>query len=145
MVNESRIAIYEYLKPLFSGVTENIYSMREPTENTDSDTKDGFIVISVGNIVDDSEFDLESYGRVRCFVTAFVPQKSRGRLDAAKYKTFENGINAVIRAEAAHSSSDTYSIQSDGILSMDDDENTNKGNQYNVFIKSFLVTIDEQQ
>lgn len=142
MVEESRIAIYEYLKPLFSGVTENIYSMRVPTDNTTDDTSNGFIVIEVGSIRDESEFDLQTFGWVRCYVTAYVPQKNRGRLDKDKYKAFEDGINAAIRSEIEHPSSDIYYIQSDGILSMDDDEDTNKGNQYNVFVKSFIVTID---
>jgi hypothetical protein len=142
MVEESRIAIYDYLKPLFSSVTQNIYPMRVPTENTSDDTTNGFIVIEIGNIVDESEFDLHAYAEVRCFVTAYVPQKTRGRLDKTKYETFENGINAAIRAEINHPSSNVYYIQSDGILSMDDDEDTNKGNQYNVFVKSFIVTID---
>ena len=142
MVNESRIAIYDYLKPLFTGVTSNIYSMREPTENTTDDTENGFIVIEVGTIVDASEFDLETYAAVRCFVTAFVPQKTRGRLDRAKYKAFEDGINTAIRTEISTPSNSVYSIQGESILSMDDDEDTNKGNQYNVFVKSFVVTID---
>lgn len=141
MVEESRIAVYEYLKPLFSGVTQNIYSMRVPTDNTTDDTQNGFIVIEVGSIRDESEFDLQTFGWVRCDVVAYVPQKSRGRLDKDKYAAFEDSINAAIRSEIEHPTSDTYAIQSDGILSMDDDEDTNKGNQYNVFVKSFIVTI----
>ena len=98
MFSESRIAIYEYLKSLFASVTQNIYSMRVPTENTDDDTKNGFIVIQVG------------------------------------------GINAVIRSLVDNPQNDSpYFVQGDGILSMDDDEDTNKGNQYNVFVKSFIV------
>lgn len=142
MVEESRIAIYDYLKPLFTGVSENVYTMRVPTENTADDTKNGFIVIEVGSIRDESEFDLQAFGWVRCYVTAYVPQKTRGRLDKDKYSEFEDGINAAIRAEINTPTSDTYAIQSDSILSMDDDEDTNKGNQYNVFVKSFIVTID---
>ena len=142
MVEESRIAIYEYLKPLFSSVTQNIYSMRVPTDNTTDDTSNGFIVIEVGSIRDESEFDLQTFGWVRCFVTAYVPQKTRGRLDKERYKAFEDGINQAIRSEINTPTSDMYAIQADGILSMDDDEDTNKGNQYNVFVKSFIVTID---
>ena len=142
MVEESRIAIYDYLKPLFSVVTQNIYSMRVPTENTTDDTSNGFIVIEVGSIRDESEFDLQTFGWVRCFVTAYVPQKTRGRLDKERYKAFEDGINQAIRSEINTPTSDMYAIQADGILSMDDDEDTNKGNQYNVFVKSFIVTID---
>lgn len=146
MFNESRIAIYEFLKPMFVGVTQNIYSMRVPTENTDSDTKNGFIVIQVGSIKDESEFELDTFGWVRCYVTAYVPQKSRGRLDSEKYKAFEDGINSVIRTLVQAPQNDSpYFVQSDGILSMDDDEDTNKGNQYNVFVKSFIVVTNNQE
>jgi hypothetical protein len=140
MFSESRIAIYEYLKSLFASVTQNIYSMRVPTENTDDDTKNGFIVIQVGGINDESEFGLNAFGWVRCYVTAYVPQKKRGRLDSVKYAEFEDGINAVIRNLVDNPQNDSpYFVQGDGILSMDDDEDTNKGNQYNVFVKSFIV------
>lgn len=142
MVEESRIALYDYLKSVFADVTQNIYSMRVPTENTSDDTKNGFIVIEIGAIVDESEFDLQAYGEVRCFVTAYVPQKTRGRLDSDKYAAFENSINAALRAEIDSPSSDVYYIQSDRILSMDDNEDSQKGNQYNVFVKSFIVTIN---
>lgn len=142
MVKESRIALYDYLKSVFADVTQNIYSMRVPTENTTDDTKNGFIVIEIGAIVDESEFDLQTYGEVRCFVTAYVPQKTRGRLDSDKYAAFENSINAALRAEIDSPSSDVYYIQSDRILSMDDNEDSQKGNQYNVFVKSFIVTIN---
>lgn len=141
MVNESRIAIYNYLKPLFAGVTGNIYSMRVPAENTEDDVTNGFLVIEVGNIRDASEFDLNAYAAVRCFVSAYVPQKNRGRLDEQRYAYFEDGVIAAIRAEIDSPSSETYSIESDGILSMDDEEETNKGNQYSVFVKSFIVII----
>lgn len=144
MVTESRIAVYNYLKTLFSGVTQNIYPMRVPTENTSDDTQNGFIVIEVGAINDASEFDLQTFAWVRCNVVAYVPQKTRGRLDEAKYTAFENGINSAIRtAIDAPVPTSAYSIQSDGILSMDDDEDSNKGNQYNLFVKSFIVIIDK--
>lgn len=146
MYNESRIAVYNYLKPLFSGVTQNIYSMRVPTENTEDDTKNGFIVIQVGGINDESEFGLDTFGWVRCYVTAYVPQKTRGRLDATKYAKFEDGINSVIRSLlTSPQNEDSYYILTDSVLSMDDDEDTNKGNQYNVFVKSFVVVINNQE
>jgi hypothetical protein len=120
--------------------------MRVPTENTESDTKDGFIVIQVGGIKDESEFGLDTFGWVRCYVTAYVPQKKRGRLDAEKYAMFENGINAAIRTLVEAPQNDSpYFVQSDGILSMDDEEDTNKGNQYNVFVKSFIVVTNNQE
>ena len=145
MFNESRIDIYNYLYTLFYGtVTENVYSMNEPQELTKSDTSDGFIVLHVGNLVDESEFSLDAFGQVRCYVEAFIPPISRGRLDVEKYKAFEDGINAVIK-EAMDSSEGTYYIQSDSVISLDAEETNNSNNTYFTFIKSFIVVVDEQE
>lgn len=144
MFNESRIDIYNFLYQMFfDTVTKNVYKMGEPTENTESDTKDGFITLEVGAISDDSEFDGDAYGWARCFVTAYVPQKSRGRLDDAKYKAFEDGINTVVRL-ACESSDGDYYVLSDSELSIDDVETSQKGNQYHIYQKSFIVIIDKQ-
>lgn len=143
MVNESRIEIYNYIYNLLYGVvTENVYSMNEPQELTESDTTDGFIVIRIGNLYDESEFHGETYGWVRVFIEAYIPPISRGRLDKTKYKAMEDAIMEVINEEIAHGTSNTYAIQDDGILSMDDSADTNADNAYYMFIKSFIVTID---
>ena len=90
MFNDSRIDIYDYLYNLvYDVVTKNVYRMGEPTETTESDSKDGFVVLKVGNMNDDSEFYCDAYGWVRCTITAYVPKKSRGRLDKTLYKAFE--------------------------------------------------------
>lgn len=143
MYNPLRIDIYNYVYGLLHGtVTNNVYSMNEPQELTESDTKDGFIVIRVGDIFDTSEFVCEAYGWVRVFVEAYIPPISRGRLDKAKYKTFEQGIMNVINNEIQNGTNETYSIESDGILSMDSNTNTNANNAYYMFVKSFIVNID---
>ena len=145
MLNESRIEIYNYLYNLFYGtVTENVYSMSEPQELTDDDTRDGFIVIHVGNIIDESEFGEQAYGWVRCFVEAFIPPISRGRLDVEKYKEFEDAINGVID-EAASDNDGTYHVQEGSVLSSDSEETNNANNVYFTFIKSFIVNIDAQE
>lgn len=147
MLNVSRIDIYNYLYGLFYGtVTENVYSMNEPQELTDDDTENGFIVINVGDIYDDSEFSRDAYGEVRCYVTAYVPPISRGRLDVDKYKEFEDGINTVIElaSETSDEQSDYY-IQEGSMLSSDMDETSNANNAYYTFIKSFIVVIDKQE
>jgi len=145
MVTESRIAIYNYLYDLFYNVvTKNVYSMREPQELTTSDTTDGFIVIRVGTITDASEFDRETYARVRCYIQAFVPPISRGRLDYKKYKLFEDSILAVIH-EAEANPTDDYFIEEDSLISSDTEETENANNSYYTFIKSFLITIDKHQ
>lgn len=143
MFNDVRIDIYNYVYGLLFGeVSDNVYSMNEPQELTDSDTKDGFIVIRIGSIVDNSEFLREAYGSVRVFVEAYVPPMSRGRLDKAKYKSFEEGITTAINNEIESGTNEHFSIQSDGVLSMDDNSDGNANNAYYIYIKSFIVTID---
>ena len=142
MFNESRIDIYDYIYGLVYGVvTNNVYRMGEPVETTESDTTDGFVVISVGNMNDEGEFDCDAYGWVRCSLTAFVPKKSRGRLNKTLYKSFETSINQVVK-NAMSAKDASYYISGDDVLSMDSDETTQKGNQYHVYIKSFVVVMD---
>lgn len=142
MFNESRIDIYDYLYNLFYDVvTKNVYSMSEPQELTASDVKDGFLVIRVGNITDVSEFGREAYGWVRCYVEAYVPPISRGRLDYDKYKEYEDGINDVINSLAGHTDG-TYCVQEDSVISTDTLETNNANNLYYTFVKSFILTIN---
>lgn len=143
MINESRMDIYNYVYGLLYGVVSyNVYSMNEPQELTDSDTQNGFIVIRVGDLLDSSEFRCEAYAHVRVFVEAYIPPISRGRLDKAKYKTFEDAINTAINSEIDNGTNVHYSIESDGILSMDSNKDTNANNAYYMFVKSFIVTIN---
>lgn len=143
MIPESRIDIYNYIYNLLYGVvTENVYPMYVPTELTESDTTDGFVVISVGDVNDESEFMLEAYGQVRVFVTAYVPPMSRGRLDRTRYKDFEDKINSVIRQEIQYGSNEHYSIQTESVLSMDTKQDSNANNEYYMYVKSFIVTIE---
>lgn len=143
MVNESRIGVYDYIYELLHGVvTNNVYTMNEPQELTESDTTDGFVVIRVGDMFDESEFELETYGWVRVFIEAYIPPKSRGRLDKAKYKSFEDGINSVINNEMKNGTNDNYSIETDNVISLDGIVDTNANNSYYVFVKSFIVNID---
>ena len=144
MFNESRIDIYDFLYQMFfDTVTRNVYKMGEPTENNESDTVDGFITLQVGVMNDASEFDGDAYGWARCYVTAYVPQKTRGRLDSDKYKQFEDGINTVVRL-ASESRNGNYFVLRDSEISTDDIETYQKGNQYHLYRKSFVVVIDKQ-
>lgn len=145
MVNESRIDIYDYLYNLFFGVvSENVYDMRVPTELTESDTTDGFLVIHVGSIVDESEFDGQAYGRVRCFIEAFIPSVSRGRMNHDIYAMFENSINQIIK-EQSEAGGGEYYVEKDSLISADDIEGSDDNNSYFSFIKSFIVVIDKQE
>lgn len=144
MFNQSRIGIYDYLYNIFYDVvTKNVYSMREPQELSKSDTEDGFIVIYVGDLYDESEFPRQAYGWARCHVEAFVPPITRGRLDYDKYKSFEDNINSAI-SDAISNPNGEYHIREDSILSSDGDITTNANNSYFTFIKSFIVDIDEE-
>ena len=144
MIQESRIDLYDYLYGLFHNVvSKNVYKMGEPMETTKSDVEDGFLLIRVGNMMDESEFSCECLINVRCYVIAYVPKKSRGRLDSDKYKAFESGINRVVRNEIKNGTNLSYFIVPDSVLSMDDDETTEKGNQYHLYIKSFVVGMDD--
>ena len=144
MIDESRISLYNYLSGLFNTITNNVYSMDVPTETTSDDADNGFIVVRLGDIQDDSEFIGDAYGWVRCYVIAYVPKKSRGRLNKDLYKTFEDGINEVIK-QAQDTGDGSYYILPDSVISSDDDETAQQGNQYHVFIKSFVVVIDQPQ
>ena len=147
MVNKSRSDIYDYLYNLFYGtVTENVYMMGEPQELESTDRADGFLVIHVGDIIDDSEFDYNAYGWVRCFVEAYIPPISRGRLDVDKYRAFEDAINLSIDAAIESTTDDdTYYIEADSVLSEDADDTGNANNAFFVFIKSFIVVIDKKE
>lgn len=145
MLNESRIDLYDYLYNLFFNVvTQNVYPMLEPQELTKSDTEDGFLVIRVGDLHDESEFSGNAYGWARCYVEAFVPPISRGRLARQKYKAFEDSINDVINQASENGGGDYY-IEKGSVLSTDADEASNANNAYFTFIKSFVVHIEQEQ
>lgn len=144
MIDTSRIAIYDYLYSLLYGVvTNNVHSMGEPSETTQDEADNGFVVTQVGDIEDESEFEANAYAWVRCYIYAYVPKMSRGRLNKKKYKVFEDAISAVIR-NAETQDDKSYYIMPETTLSMDGNDNTQKGNQYNIFAKSFVVVINKQ-
>lgn len=141
MFNESRIDLYDYLYGLFYGVvSNNVYRMNEPQDMTKSDASDGFIVIRVGQINNESEFSKNVYGWARVFVYAYIPPKSRGRVDKTKYELMENAINQVLDAAALNLNA-PYGVQLDSLLSMDDYKPANEN--FFTFVKSFVVTINE--
>jgi len=144
MLDKSTIAIYDYVYNLLFGVvTENVYLMFEPEELLDTDVQDGFVVVSVGDVHDESEFNSQAYGWARVFVEAYVPTKSRGRLDETKYAAFENGINEVIE-QATEQDKGAYFIVEDSVVSSSRKEQNNMNNQFMVFMKSFIVNIDKE-
>lgn len=142
MINESRIAIYDYLYKLFDDVVSvNVYAIAPPKELTSKDTKNGFLVVRATTINDVSEFKGEAYAWTRCYVTAYVPTVSRGRLDYDAFREIEETINSIINNEIENTKNDMYSIQKGSILSYDSLENTNDDNIYYLYTKSFTITI----
>ena len=116
--------------------------MGEPTENTTQETKDGFVVIDIGGIEDESEFYGQAHAQVRCYIVSYIPKKTRGKLDDSKYREMEQSIESVILGEMQTPSNPNYYIVDDGVISMESEETTQKGNQYHLYIKSFVVGID---
>lgn len=143
MVNESRTDLIDYLYYLlYDKVTKNVYPMGVPTELTASDKKDGFIVIRLGNINDESEFAKQTFGWIRCYFECYVPTLTRGRFNKKAYKAMQDAVIAVINETIIDSGSTVYSIEDDSVLSYDDDDHGNPDNRFFLFVKSFIVTID---
>lgn len=146
MFNDSRIDIYDYLYDLIvnNEVTSNVYMVDEPQDLTTSDKKDGFVVIKVGEVNDQSQFDLETYGWSRVYIYAYIPSTSRGRLDYNKYKAMENKLNALIRQVSEQGSIGGYTIVQNSTLSMDGIKMSTANNLFYSFVKSFRVFITQQ-
>ena len=145
MVNESRMGIYEYIENILTSITENVYLMEEPQELTEDDTTNGFIVVTVGDLIDASEFRDSAFGYARVYIRCYVPPISRGRLDVVKYKQFEDDINAAIDLATESDNNGTYWIDEDSIISSDGKDEGNANNTYYMFIKSFIVVVDAEQ
>lgn len=143
MLNESRCDLNDFLYGLFYWtVTKNVYPKGIPTELTENDTKDGFLVVKAGGISDMSAFRNQAYGSVRCFIEVYVPTISRGRYNKNKNRSLESAVNEVIDNEIANPSHSDYTIMQDSIVTLDDEEYGNGDNRFMMFIKSFIVTID---
>lgn len=142
MYSITRTELYGFVYDLVydEEVCKNVYLANEPQELSESDVNDGFVVIRIGSVSDDSEFTEEAYGRVRVYIEAYVPPKSRGRLDTDKMLAYEDAISLAVRR--ASQSSDGFAVLEDSMLSSDIYEETNANNQFFVFIKSFVVLID---
>lgn len=144
MVDDSRIGVYDYLEEIFTSVTENVYLMDEPQELTQSDTEDGFVVISLGDMVDASEFQGSTYGMIRAYVRCYVPPMTRGRLNKELYKKFEDDINAVVKLASESDNQYKYWIETESFISADLGDDSNKDNAFFVFVKSFIVVVDDE-
>lgn len=139
------MGIYEYIENILTSITENVYLMEEPQELTEDDTTNGFIVVTVGDLLDASEFKYSAFGYARVYIRCYVPPISRGRLDVVKYEQFEDDINAAIDRATELDNNGTYWIDEDSIISSDGKDEGNANNTYYMFIKSFIVVVDAEQ
>ena len=144
MLNESRKAVYDYISGLVSGVvTNNVHRLEVPTELTESELRNGFIVIRIGELNDESEFRDSAYGWARCYIDAYIPLRSRGRFNGDAYGTFEDAIYMALRNATLTDSESTYWVMEDSFISYDYAESNINGNSFHVMTKSFIVNIDE--
>ena len=143
MFNDSRVDLYDYLYDIVvdNNVTNNVYYVDEPQDLTKSDKEDGFVVVKVGGLNDQSEFDLETYGWARCYIYAYVPSTSRGRLEYEKYKEMENKVNAAIKAAENAGVVNGYTVLKNTTLSMDGVTMSTANNLFYTFVKSFRVLV----
>lgn len=141
MFDSSRMAIYEYLCSVLADVTSNIHPMHKPKELSQDEVKNGFIVIKLDDINDESEFSKETYGWVSVAIEAYVPTKKRGRLNSQLFDTFESAIDSAIES-AIESRNTNYGINERTILSKDFLEDDNANNVYSVYVKTFVLTIE---
>lgn len=118
--------------------------MSEPQDLTASDKKDGFVVIKVGGVNDQSEFDLQTYGYARVYITAYVPTQSRGRLNRNLYKEYERKVNNAISVAENMDESNGYIAIKNSTLSMDSTTFSTANNMFYTFVKSFRIFITQQ-
>ena len=142
-MNESRKDIYSYVATLFTSVTTNIFRGEIPKSLSGTCATNGFMVLRLGELRDDSEFDMEAFGRVRMNVEFYVPSVSTsnagGVMNTTKFDEAQDDIDAIVNAECAKRNQ-TYTISRDGILSFDDFY-SNSANTFHVYITSFIITI----
>lgn len=141
--NDSRTDLYDFLYDLVvdNEVTNNVYLVSEPQDLTTSDKNEGFVVIRVGGMNDQSQFNLETYGWARVYITAYVPSTSRGRLDYEKYKAMQDKLKEVIDSADEQEVTNGYAILKSTSLSMDGATMSTANNLFYTFVKSFRVIV----
>lgn len=143
-MNTSRIDIYEYIKGLFVGETntifQNIYYGNKPQVLTDNDSKNGYIVVSLGGMTDNSEIALTTYVTLRCYIECYIPLYN-GSVNTTKYKKVQEALDAIIQRECSKVNAQ-YNINTDSLLSTDGYFNNNNNSSF-AYIASFQITITE--
>ncbi len=143
-MNVSRENLYSYISTMFSGVTSNIYT-KMPQTLTSSMATNGFILLSLENMIDFSEMSLNTYVQVRVNVEYYTPSMNTATanriMDNTKFDGAQTAIDAIIDAESKKVNQ-TYTISKDGLLSADDFY-TNGTSTFFIYITSFIVTITD--
>ena len=138
----SRKDLYSYTASMFVGIVKGIYR-HMPTALSTEDTANGFIVIRMGDIKDDSEIIGNTDAKTRIYVECYVPDvnttTTNGVMSTTKYDAIQQAVDDRIDTEC-DKVNQTYTISRDGILSSDDTY-VNKANSFMVYITSFQVII----
>ena len=141
-MNVSRKDLYSYVATMFVGVVKGIYR-HMPTSLSSEDTANGFIVLRMGNIEDESEIFLNAYAKTRIYVECYVPDvntsTTNGVMSTTKYDAMQQAVDNKIDAEC-EKVNQTYTISRESILSSDDTY-VNKAVSFMVYITSFQVII----
>ena len=138
----SRKDLYSYVASMFVGVVKGIYK-HMPTALSPDDIANGFIVLRMADIKDDSEIFLNAYAKTRIYVECYVPDvntsTTNGVMSTTKYDAMQQAVDDRINAECSKVNQ-TYTISRESILSSDDTY-VNKAVSFMVYITSFQVII----
>lgn len=135
----SRQDIYSYITTIFSSVTKNIYPIEIPSTLSSDAVKNGFIVLKLNEIKDQSEFLSDTYSDPRMYVESYIPSKADGSINKTKYEEIQSTIDSIV-LEECKKTNQVYTISKESILS-GDDFYTNKTNSFFMYIASFTITI----
>ena len=141
-MNISRIDIYDYIKGLFAGqantIFKNVYYGEIPQTITDSDKNNGFIVIRLGALNDNSDFYLSTYCTIRGYIECYIPLY-QGKMNTTKYKLVQNALDLIIKGEGEKVNAQ-YNINTDSVLTTEGYFNNNNNTSF-AYIASFQITI----
>lgn len=144
-MNISRKDIYSYVASLFTSITKNIYRIKIPETFNSDILANGFILLTLDDMKDHSEFSLETYAGTRMTVEYYIPSSKvgdvSGIMNTTKFDNAQQTVDNIVLAECAKSNQ-TYSISKDDILSSDD-YYSNGSNSFFTYITSFIITITD--
>ena len=141
MSDTSRISVYSFVHTMFGSLGISVYAMEIPQSLETVDITNGFAVMRINNIYDNSEFIGHTYSTARVFLETYVPAKTKGRLDTTKYEALQNKINSMVN-EYCDKTNQDYMVSRDSILNYDDTM-INGSTEFFMYLISFTVTMTE--